>query len=76
MRCDVFDAMLEGERFAMRPRIDLIESGNDRIRSAAMAAAGIGDQYEDALGHARCVVRMTRNARMRCNRLSAVRLRR
>ncbi|GAC1598432.1 MAG: hypothetical protein NVS3B28_30420 [Candidatus Velthaea sp.] len=44
MCCDVFDAMFERERLAVRAGIDFIETGDDGFGRTAVAATRIGDQ--------------------------------
>jgi hypothetical protein len=44
VRRDVVDAMFELERLAVRPRLDLVESGGDSVCRAAVPAASIRDQ--------------------------------
>jgi hypothetical protein len=51
VRCDVFDAVFDSERFSVRSGVDLIEGGYDRVTRASMAAARIRNQKKDALGH-------------------------
>jgi hypothetical protein len=41
MRGDVFDPVFEGQPLAVRPGVDLIESGGYGIGRAAVPAAGI-----------------------------------
>ena len=61
------------ERRSVWRQFDLVEGGRNRIGRAAVAAAGVGNEEQDAFGHE---VRSNLYARMRCKRRSAVRRRR